>query len=908
MKVKTFILFSIFVVVFGVLLLNSVSSTFASGNESHSISKIYGPSANLTGWINLSLVDEPSDSVVKSFFNGDTTRTLSLKEFLAGSPSYTYTCSPLDCASGYSASNGQTSKVMTLGSNESKNFGLKITGHVVKIDSAKLNIQSDASASCQSQLKTDLFSEGIFDFANNKSHATLSCGETKDYGCFDSLGGEGTSEFNLVSSETYCQRIKLSSNPGFTLGTWIKKSGGGDSNLYMDVRDLNNDVKDTCQLQGVTSASGQDYNCDVDYLVLEPAEHFVCVYASGGDESGAYKVRGYDASGDNACGFNGVPPRQETAAYEISAEGRQFDAFGTLSVANNLPGEVDSFSDKIQSYLIKKYGLNEGTIDCSSAEGCVVPISLNSSVSQSVTLGSLELVYTTTSGQKTENNFYDISKSPYLITSSPTFQRLFIEKSGFSVPSSFKNYTLNLRLGPDNLISDKIEVKDIPIIRTLSPTSTASAVPTIFNVNVDVPKKTSVVSYFWDFGDDSVPRVTSVENVSHTFNDTGYYDVSVTVTDTRGLSSSKVFNVSVTSPRVWVNTTLNEVSGNLKNIKEYIGVQSLSVQKSLKDVLGIDEVSSEITRLEREYSRLGENDTEEYEALVGNLLNIYVPERIILSGDSSFPLLPESSSIDLDSVKNVLGGNYDERDSNVYQDAILLWQYNNLDANLVKKEFSAESDSKRESLVNVFELTLDEKNSISDEYYLFVPKLEGIQFDKPSQEKDGFVYVKLNGISKVSFHTTEDISVTEFPAFISPSISKLSVGGRGVVLGDSSISKKSIFVASILLLLLLAIGVYIFLQQWYKKKYEKHLFPNRNDLYNLVNYIDNAKKKGLNHGEISDKLKKSKWTHEQIRYGIKKYEGERTGMFELPLPGLVKKMERGDSEPEHKKGPEHRKK
>ena len=68
-----------------------------------------------------------------------------------------------------------------------------------------------------------------------------------------------------------------------------------------------------------------------------------------------------------------------------------------------------------------------------------------------------------------------------------------------------------------------------------------------------------------------------------------------------------------------------------------------------------------------------------------------------------------------------------------------------------------------------------------------------------------------------------------------------------------------------------------------KRKYEEHLFKNRNNLFNLITYIEHARKKGLKGNEISKKLKKSGWNSEQIAYALKKHAGKRTGMAEIPI-------------------------
>ncbi|MBU1501246.1 MAG: PKD domain-containing protein [Nanoarchaeota archaeon] len=874
----------------GVFLMQYVSPAFSSGSQNYSITNVYGPSANVTGWINISLAGESSDSIVlASFGSGDSNKSITLKEMLEKSPSYNYSCNPLDCEQGYSASNGETSKLFSLGDNESKIFGIRLSGNIQSINSATFNIQSNAGASCSNQLGIDLFSDGNLDLVNSQAPSSLSCSGTKNYGCFYS--NVSTEEFSLNSaSGMYCQKIMLSAHPGFVLGAWVKKVSG-NSTIHMDLLDADNVPQGTCTLPEVTNTSGQEYSCKTSSSVLSPEEGYICIYTSGGD--GQYKISGYESP--NACGFNGVPPRNEVAAYRIFAEGRQFSSFGMKVVSDSLPSG-EKFSDEIWNYLVQKYGTTDDKVDCSSANGCAVPIKLNSAVSQDITLNDMQIIYTTEAGQKTEAKFYDVTESPYKITSE--YGRIFIESSGFSVPSIFGGYTFSLKLGGTNIVSEKIEVKNVPIIKSLRPISTASAVPTDFEIAVEIPKKVSIVSYYWDFGNGTIPDITTINKTQYTYSDIGNYEMKVTVTDTRGLSSSKTFQVSVVSPKNWINKTINELEGNVEGIQKSIQSLSLFEQSSISSVLDLDNIASNVESVKGEYSKIKDNDTEEYEKVAAKLIGISVPKRVLLTADASSYFLPENSYVDVGAVSSIAGGSYSDGDLDAYQNAVLLWQYENLNVTLKFKEFSAEYESGTEKLVKVFELSVKERTDVAHDYYLIIPKLSGLDFSRPSQEKDGFAYINLNTIQgvpkKVEFYTTENIYITDLPAFIAPPITSLSLG-RPISPSDQGISKKSVLIMSLIFLILIAIIVYIFLQQWYKKKYEKHLFPNRNDLYNLVNYIDRAKDKGLNHEEIVGKLNKAKWNHEQIKYGIKKYEGRRTGMFELPLPGILKNIEKGSA-------------
>ena len=87
----------------------------------------------------------------------------------------------------------------------------------------------------------------------------------------------------------------------------------------------------------------------------------------------------------------------------------------------------------------------------------------------------------------------------------------------------------------------------------------------------------------------------------------------------------------------------------------------------------------------------------------------------------------------------------------------------------------------------------------------------------------------------------------------------------------------------IVLLLFAGFWGYIGLQEWYKRYYENHLFKNKTDLFNLINFMNNAINQGLEKGYILRSLEKLRWKREQVIYAFNKFKGKRTGMWEIPL-------------------------
>ncbi len=283
-------------------------------------------------------------------------------------------------------------------------------------------------------------------------------------------------------------------------------------------------------------------------------------------------------------------------------------------------------------------------------------------------------------------------------------------------------------------------------------------------------------------------------------------------------------------------------------------------------------------------------------AILEGLLEIKLPKNIFKTKQAnSFLFFPEKDYIDMDIVQSVAGGEYDSDRIENYKQAIVAWQQENVELKIDFNEFSGEYESGIGPLVNIFEIKINEKKDIVDDYYFIIPKLENIGFDKNVGEEGGFVYVNLKGISEVNFYTTEEIDFATLPAFIAPSIDKLTVSKTKIFSDDEKKQRLTIFILSLVFLIIAGFIAYVVIYQWYKKRYEKYLFKNRNDLYNIVMYVNTSKKRGLKNKEIIPNLKKAGWSSEQIRYVMRKYEGKRTGLVELPLISLIKKVKKKNS-------------
>ena len=864
----------VFLGVFLISIAGLASASSSIGNPKQSLETVYGPSDNITGWVNISFSSEPVNSVLSDSRGNSANLSSVLKKNVA----YPYSCNPIDCNDDYMASSGSETKTITLDYGNSKIYGVKLTGNIFSIDSFKFALDSTAGAYCTNQIEIDFLDNSVLDARNKNSSDSESCSNPKNYGCFDS---ERTLEEFAIGTTPYCEKVFFTDSPGFFIGGWIKKISGSKTIKASVYETLGGGEIVNCILPD-SSTTGQEVSCNVSYSITEPKEHYVCISSVNG--SGEYRTRGYSIS--NGCGFYGTPvPSATPAAYQIFSQGKQFGPVGTFEINKSI-GDGRSLAELAGEYITKKYGAQ----NCSS--GCIIPIKIKSNLNQDITLKNLQVNYQKDIGIATESNFYEVSKTPAKVSSG--FNKLYLDGLGFSVPSNLGNYTFSLRLNNQSMISEKIEVKDIPIIKSVNPAKTASAYPTEFSVSVT--SKYNLTRFAWDFGDGSPEITTTGNKASHAYSSTGVYNLKVRVTDQRQLSASKAFVMNVSSPRELINSSLYDAERGISNLEKEISAFTGFYQDVLNLSLNLDDTRQKVTSLRKSYQNA--TSEEQYNAIVTEIVELNIPEGISKSKSAEgLTLFSGPDYVNLPVLKEIGGGTYDANREDDYVNAVLLWKQENLDVDLGFSELSGRYPGYIEPLARIFEIDVSEKRDIPYDYYLIIPELEGFKTDAESSVEalEGYVYINLKGEKSVSFSTTEDIDFTNLPVFISPAISRLTV------IEEAPPEEKprwNVFILIVFSLLVIGFVVYIIMQEWYRRRYENYLFKNKNDLYNMVNYVNNARKKGIDNRKIEENLKKAGWSSERIKYVMRKYSGRRTGMLEiLPIRKLTEKSGGGSGKP-----------
>jgi PKD repeat protein len=847
-----------------ILIMGLASASFTVSNTS--IESKYAPGAAIRGWVNISLEEENADSLLTGFED-----QIGILDFLVNNSLVLgddFSCSPSDCNKSYTGESKQTSKSFSLNAGSKKVIGIKISGLVKGIGGFSMELQSDAGESDYPQVFIDLLDDNKIDWQANNFSGKF--GE-EIYNCYDADEDLKTAE---ITQTEYCQKIRIPPFPRLKIGADVAEIQGKGGNVNFQMRIYNGDENEIC----IAEASGSGkISCEVDNLVNNAfTDFFVCVRTEDYDDNNKYTIN-YEE--EDTCGFSGDSEEDGGFDFAVFVNPGKYSKLGTFIFNQD---ELDNYegvdlAEYIGDYVEFKYRNN-----CTN--GCIIPISIISGVNQNLVLSNFGLTYDM-GVSTTEKNVYDLSESPAKI--SMDFQVLDLEKSEIKVPESYGNKTLKLQLDGQGIVSKLIEVVKMGAIEQITPLTAAAAVPTKFMVYASG----NISKYKWEFSDGE--NVTTTENyTSHTFSKIGKHLLKVTITTPEG-SSSKTVEITVVSPYGEINKTLAEKERELLNLTSSLRVISGWYKEELEEKINIDGMRSELQNITERSKNATE---EEYVGIVEDLYKLQIPSKI---DQSSFRGVFLPQEVD-PSYLIELG--YEKDNSEDYSDQIISWMAENVNINLEGTVFYLKYSSQRDPLLTVLKLTINPINPINKSY-LIIEK-EGIIFKENygQTESGGAAGLNLNNLKSskiIEFIFPEGTDAISLPLYISPPFSELP--GNIIVgecdndgeceegeddkncLNDCHKWPWGRIIMWIIIILFCALVVYIILQEWYKHSYEGYLFKNKNDLYNLMSFMDNALRKGVGKEEVYNMLKKYKWNGEQISYAFKKLFGQRTGMWEIPI-------------------------
>lgn len=884
--------FSVLAVILVFSLISVSAGHLVGENENYSISKTnYGPGDNIEGWINISFEDEPVDSL----FSDNNENNATLYDLLKGSSGLNsdyddYSCDFPECEEHYATTGtGSLEKSTTLNTEKSAIFGISLEGNIDSIESASFNLNSNASASCSNQIEIDMFADDDLDAINTNNGSEI-CNPL-GYGCFDS--SVSTTEYSIKqNSNIFCQEINITRSPSVEAGAWIKNVSGS-MELKMYLYDLNENRIGECSLPQPSNQGGE-IGCSVrgtsNSIFLEKEKpYYVCVVGTGGIDAGdEYKIKGYASADEEKCGAPASPSFDSVAAYQIFAREKEFGDVEDFKI------QGDNLAQNAEDYLVSEYG----DMDCSSHE-CIIPVKIKSNINnQKITMSDLSVELQTNAGATEMNNIYKLEKVPAEITSE--YGKFYFNDGNFTAPDEEGEFDFELSFGGEEIISEELNVVEVPHDIGLFPLETSTVISTDFRTSAEAAG--NITEYSWDFGDNNTATTTK-NTVSHTYESTGNYTVKVTVTDEFGRKGSNSFRVRVKTPEERIETMLESKKEDMEDFKSKTSSYDTFKKETIEEYLGISKKEQILDGIDANYT--GNNSEEELNDLAKKLIDIKVPSNIEKTASGSGIMsFSNTETISPEIMGSITDEDYSWEDEEKYSTAIEEWETVNMGNKISYEEYTVQFNGDPESF-NFYALSLGQKQgSSTDEYYFVMEKMEGLKFDdfNMSETSDGgHVYKKLTGDKTVSFFTTQDTSFDEIPYFASPKLSEVNINSTDDIEPEEPEDnmKWVWYILIVIGLAMVGLVVYYFLQRWYDKKYEDSLFKDKNKLYNLANYVTRAKKKGMSNSEIKKNLKKAKWSGEQIRYVMKKYAGKRTG-----LPKLFGNLFGGDK-PKKPKNPQN---
>ena len=750
------------------------------------------------------------------------------------------------------------------------------------ISEFKINVNPLGSVNTQSsqdpQITFDFFNDGIIDWVPYESSGSF---QASRFGCFEH---DQTLEIGLVDTLPYCQKINLNPAPTVKIGASLYDNTGMSESVEMKLT-ISNDfgTYGTCY----TNASGtNNISCIPEVSLPQETDYEVCINLVNAEDRNKYQIKYED---NNPCGSSGGAAHD----FEIFAKPGNYGTLNSFTLNNtefvNSRGRGHIEGD-IWGDLNSRYYL-----DCSN--DCVVPIKITTTNAvEFLELNNLNINYVAGGISRLNTNIYEVVESVAGINSD--FILINLDKGEFPTTSdtssiNFGNQTFSLALNEEDIFSQDIIIQHYPEVSYLRPLIVTISNPTEFQTGVDIYDSVSILRYNWNFGDGTT-KTSLTNNITHTYNQTGVYTVEISILDSMQRNSSKSFDISVTTPQKAVNETLTKKSTNLEKVQSQLAELNLFQKTIITSMLNLTQSQEIINKVTNDFFfATNETPLEEYTLMLDSLNSINIPEEITLTSQGEdLPFYTKKEKINL----NVLGeiGGTSDYTSEEYKDPIILWNSQNINTKVTFEELSITYEGVQSNLITTFIFDVEEINNTWDSYYLVLEGLENLKFEKDYSEVESsdYTYIDLSQTADlISFSTTSDVQFVDLPIFISPEVSGLYLTEeKKFSWFTTEKTKWYLYWLALLILIFIGIFVYIALQKWYKNKYEKHLFPNKNDLYNLINYVQNSKRRGLTNVDIERNLKNSKWTGEQVQYVLKKYAGKNTGLPEIPINKLFKKQ------------------
>ncbi len=815
--------------------------------------------------------------------------SISLKDFLKNN-SKALDCESFNCVDRYATnSSGYNSGVLR----REVTYGFKLIGseRIDSISNIKFNLTLNFPE--QNQIPVSL---QFFEYATPWTYQEPSENYTRytSYGCFNPLSSSEPSV--VLGEDQICERIvDMPSTKRALLGINYTLNLGdqGTPTVYMSLHKIGNSAYDSeCNFTAVT-----DNSCIVNYEEAIPSgDYYVC--ARKGQHGDLIKL--YTQQNAVSCGST---PRGSASSLDYSVLIR----LPTYRAESNKVVEIDlenlesgqNILGGASNYLNKYYQKN-----CSS--GCVLPLFM-SGIANQVIISNIGFNYMMGNNEMQENKIYNITK----IQTTANFEGIVnLEKAGFLVDFvEEKNLSVYLSKGGTRiqLFNGSVRVSSgTMVIKYISPINLPAGVPTI--ISADVFSATPISSYQWVFGDGTT-STTNTNSVIKTYNNISTFGLTLKVTDNSGNMISKNFTINSITPRNYLNKTIEQKSEDLDSFRGDVELLSIPLKDKIKQRLNLDGIQTSIDSISSQM-RTSTTD-QQFLDLAISLGEIDVPQKIWVEESITDSFITNPSDIDLTVLSAIAKKKLTDTK---YKELISSWEISNV-IGTKEKIVVALVDSKgvKKTFAIVYDISVKTEES---ETNLIIQGASGFESTTSFQEAGTAKTVSLNAgeekkIQIISFESNPAI------IYVSPDPKSIDVVKGISPCNNNMVCEKSLgedykncrsdcrpwprIIWMLIVVTILAIIAYTFVQIQFKKNYERHLFKSDRELQNLIESIRNSQENKVPEKEIIDKLIKTGWSREQVMYALKKSRGEKTRPYELiPIDRIINSFNKKQNKSEKK--------
>lgn len=871
-----------FLIAFIVLALIFVVSVFASFSfQNENLVKNYSAGQTIRGTINISFDAELASAFVTSNFEGDIT-LLDLLEENNFSSGLEFNCSTSNCIDDYSY--GSSTSSFNLGEGEEKIIGLVIVDKPnVQIQEVEFTVQSNAQQSCFKQVNIDVLDNNEH-FLTNYNYVGEEC-FNPNYGCFDPSLEDSDYNLAIIQTTQYCENVTLPPGPAYKLNARVKNSTLGIAPLDMELYNGEGEFLDKCTLPEHTQET-QDLGCIVNFSSPYQRDYFACIIAKGPSN---YKIR--TESEGLKCGTTDPGSSGSSIDYEIFVKNMKF---GTLDIDVNDETFTNFNQIELGSLTLSEYvdSYIDDTYNRQCQPSCVIPVRFFG-VPQDMSFINVRVEYFSDQTVLESNNFFEIEVDPAEITSDLLDVEL--SHANFVIPVGSDEDIFELFIDDESVFTVSINIAP-SFDFDLTPKSVSFGERVLFVASATA----NITSSSWDFGDGNTGE-SDGNSIVHRYLTQGEFEMQVSLTRADGVIGVRTFTITVNSAEDILNETIENYNERILDLGNDINFFPEWVKIEIEKEIDISLLDTALGAIEQDYNIASTDD--EFNSVMLDLIALNPPFAINISKKGTLPLIIGIENIDTDYIEKL--SVQDVEDEQDLKGRISSWMLDNFDSQITLEQISAFFDEDIDVLLSKFKIETKPKQSITQDKYLILGfGREEIKFKAVYGEKTivGGTYIILatgqqNQIFE--FLITEEIEAEDLGAYISPSVDNLGTFIDFAVCNLNKKCEKSLgesrencpndcrpwgwFVFWIIALLFGALVVYIALQEWYKRFYERSLFKNRNDLWNLINFIYNSRRAGFTNGDIRKKLSQVRWKGEKIRYAFRKIDGKRTGMYEIPI-------------------------